>query len=698
MRTPKLAAPAAIAALVVVLLSPALALASLPIHHRLNVQLTPVSGAISVTDTITFPKDIVTSPSGDVGFVLNARLPLDDNTPKPRFTGMAPITKADPLGRNHYLVKMPKDRVLTLSYSGTIARSGADPDAGIVSTDAVALSGRSHWYPQFGNRNVTFELTVSAPKDWRTISQGGRIDAKVTDTTATVTWKSERPQDEIHLVGGPLTEYTLPGSQPVAQVFLRTQNQALADRYLTATSRYVALYERMIGPYPYPKFALVENAWETGYGMPSFTLLGPTVVRLPFIPDTAYPHEILHSWWGNGVFVDAEGGNWSEGLTVYMADHYLKEQDGKGAEYRRDAIINFQNFVAKGHDISLVNFTSRHDRASQAVGYGKGMMLFHMLRKQLGDDDFYAGLREFYLTKRFTHAGYDDIAAALKHTSGRNLRPIFQQWTRRLGAPSLTLSKVQGKLTDKGHQLSFVVRQTQGSTYVLYLPLQITVAGQDKPLIRTVKMSRAVQRFVIDLPAAPTHLAVDPNFDLFRTIAPSAQPPTLSRLFGKNPIYVLPAAAPAKTVAAYRRLAKEWGASDTQMVLDRDLKTLPTGRALWLLGWDNRFASQAGAALAAQAAQSGNITGMLLDDGLVLPEGSYSRDGHAIALSLTDGARDNAPLGWLAGAPEQLPRLGQKLPHYGKYGYVVFAGDTVNNVLKGGWSAGPSPLSVDIGH
>ena len=59
-----------------------------------------------------------------------------------------------------------------------------------------------------------------------------------------------------------------------------------------------------IGPYPYDKFALVENFWETGYGMPSFTLLGPEIIRFPFILHSSFPHEILHNWWGNSVFVD----------------------------------------------------------------------------------------------------------------------------------------------------------------------------------------------------------------------------------------------------------------------------------------------------------------------------------------------------------------------------------------------------------
>ena len=58
--------------------------------------------------------------------------------------------------------------------------------------------------------------------------------------------------------------------------------------------------------------------------MPSFTLLGAKVIRLPFIVSSSYPHEILHNWWGNGVFVDVQQGNWCEGLTAYLADHLLQ--------------------------------------------------------------------------------------------------------------------------------------------------------------------------------------------------------------------------------------------------------------------------------------------------------------------------------------------------------------------------------------
>ena len=203
-------------------------------------------------------------------------------------------------------------------------------------------------------------------------------------------------------------------------VFLRAPDDALARQYLEATTGYLALYSSLIGPYPYGKWAAVENFWETGYGMPSFTLLGPKVIRFPFILHSSYPHEILHSWWGNGVFADAASGNWSEGLTAYLADHLVKEQRGEGAEYRQTTLQKYADYVLAGRDLPLTDFRSRHGSVTEAVGYGKSLMLFHMLRLELGDETFVAGLREFWGRMRFATASFADVRRAFEQASGKD--------------------------------------------------------------------------------------------------------------------------------------------------------------------------------------------------------------------------------------------------------------------------------------
>jgi len=175
--------------------------------------------------------------------------------------------------------------------------------------------------------------------------------------------------------------------------------------------------------------------------MPSFTLLGPKVIRLPFILYSSYPHEILHNWWGNGVYPDYHSGNWSEGLTA-----------------------------------------SRHSPSSEAVGYGKALMLFHMLRLRLGDELFIAGLRKFYRDHRFERATFDDIRRSFETVSGEDLKDFFRQWTTRTGAPQLKLNDAGVTATPEGgYRLRTVIEQRQPEApYRLRVPLVVTLEGEKR--------------------------------------------------------------------------------------------------------------------------------------------------------------------------------------------------------------------------
>jgi aminopeptidase N len=135
------------------------------------------------------------------------------------------------------------------------------------------------------------------------------------------------------------------------------------------------------------------------------------VIRLPFILETSLGHEIAHCWWGNGVLVDYRQGNWSEGLTTYVADYLYKENSSaeEGREYRLHILRNFSTLVNEDNDFPLARFQSRYDPASQAIGYGKGAMVFHMIRKMVGDNAFWEALREIYREKRFQKVSWQDF-------------------------------------------------------------------------------------------------------------------------------------------------------------------------------------------------------------------------------------------------------------------------------------------------
>jgi len=550
---------------------------------------------------------------------------------------------------------------------------------GTLSSEGIYLAGSSLWYPWNQAHLVTFEMTLGLPPGWQAISQGRPVAGG---------WREDAPQDDIYLVAGRYRSYERTLGNTTAMVWLRQPDEALADRYLDATERYITLYDRLIGPYPYAKFALVESFWESGYGMPSFTLLGPTVIRLPFILHSSYPHEILHNWWGNSVYVDYASGNWAEGLTSYLADHLLKEQQGQGAAYRRDTLLSYANWVKGGNDTPLVRFRGRHGEASQAAGYGRMLMFMHMLRLRLGDRLFVEGLRRFYRENRFRIASFDDLQAAFEAVSGDRLKAEFRQWTQRTGAPALSLEKVSARKKDGKWQLTGVLRQTQQEApFQLRVPLYVQLEGVQEPALRWLEMKERKLEFALAFGRRPLQLRVDPLYDLFRRLGPDEIPSSLGALFGAQKLtLILPRKAPQAERAAWKALAESWRQRYPRIIVrwDDELQQLPGDSACWVLGAANRLAPR--------------VTGALVSQGVKLSPQTVTLEGRTLSLagnSLVLTGRAPLPVGLvLATSATAVTALARKLPHYGKYGYLLFQGDQAVNRVKGQWWAGASSLTA----
>ncbi|SVB97965.1 uncharacterized protein METZ01_LOCUS250819, partial [marine metagenome] len=346
-----------------------------PIHHHfLQIELEPSSRFARIEDTIQFkpPKENCESFT----FYLHADLKLNRHqVPAGWQMHISNHKSAEPQLVKIEITKSrsatcPEIFSMVLDYSGILYDPEADDPAG---SSGFFFSGASYFYPQSKGPSplVTFEMQVSLPGPWQAVSQGKRSGDHFSGARRIVSWKSSRPSEEIYLIGNQFHIYEAKHNGLSLYAFLLEEEDELADRYLQTVKGYIDFYSRLLGPYPYEKFALVENSRQTGYGMPSFTLMGSRIIRFPFILHSSYPHEILHNWWGNGVFPDLGQGNWSEGLTAYLADHLLLELKGKGAQYRFQEMMKFSNYVNKENDFPLSAFGYRDSMASQAIGYAK---------------------------------------------------------------------------------------------------------------------------------------------------------------------------------------------------------------------------------------------------------------------------------------------------------------------------------------
>jgi hypothetical protein len=654
--------------------------------YLLRVELAPERHAVEVEARVWLPESL---RAAGVEFELNGALAIAESSPALREVGGAESMKRYALGAQ------AAGGWLELRYAGAFDFGLSDQKEeytrgfretlGIVGPEGVFLSGSSRWVPTFDVEFVNFELEVESPAGWHVISQG---DGTSGDGDGHARWNSAGALEEIYLVGGPLQRWSDSAGAIETLVYLHADEESLAVKYLDATARYLEMYRGLLGPYPYGKFALVENFWETGYGMASFTLLGEQVIRFPFILHSSYPHEILHNWWGNSVFVDYEGGNWCEGLTAYMADHLIQEQRGEGALYRRSTLQKYRDYVKEGRDFPLREFRSRHSAATEAVGYGKSLMGFHMLRRELGDEAFAGGLSSFYRENRGRKASFDDLRVALEAESKADLRPFFESWLEREGAPQLALASLMIQESEGRFFVHGKIEQRQAQApFALEVPVVLALADGSR-LERVALEGRSTEfTFIGDSP--PSALAVDPEFDVFRLLDPRETPPSIGQIFGEPEILaVLPSAAGQEGCARYRLLVEGWVSAEhaLRIVLDNEIDSIPADRAAWVLGRDNRFAELFdGWRERARGIDPGGNP--LLDDGApTLP-------GHSQVVIARHPLDVEKAVGWIVlGSPAALPGLARKLPHYGKYSYLAFAGDEPTNVLKGQWATDDSPL------
>ncbi len=675
------------------------------VHHDLSVTILPSEHRLACQDRMTIR---LVGTNNKIGFLLNQSLtavrlmdhPDQMLQPRPIMEYAAdfqqPLDSAEARRLSYYVVSSATtDSILqlTVAYEGIIydplptnAREyarGFATTSGLIDTQGVYLAGSSGWIPTQKNSSFTFKLRTTLPLAWLSISQGQESERSRDGHHQINEWLSEQPMTEIYLVAGRyvVTEENHRGIR--IATYLYHDEPQLAQKYIQATRRYLDLYSGLIGAYPYPKFALVENFWPTGYGMPSFTLLGREVIRLPFIISTSYGHEILHNWWGNGVFVDYAMGNWCEGLTNYLADHYYKKLAGEDISYRRTMLQSYLDYVQEGRDFPLTQFSERNDPASQAIGYNKAAMLFHMLHNLLGAEKFFTALQTFWQHYRFRTASWSDLEAEFAQQAGKDLHWFFEQWLSRPGAPRVQLKQV--KVSPVGQQWKIAVTLLQDTpVYRLKIPIQFHTA---RDTMVTVTMSRKQQTFSFHFQERPGLVQVDPNFDIFRQLDRSEIPPALSQTLGaRQALVVLPGNADSASFAAYQQLAAQWNTS-AEVIIKTDYAIQPTdleGKAIWILGSNNQLAPRFLTTVSAEVTIEPERWHILKQE--------FPAAGHSLVVT---GRQPAAPeLSWTLihlTNSEDASIIGRKLPHYGKYGYLVFKGG--NNVLKGGWEVKNSSLS-----
>jgi len=510
-----------------------------------------------------------------------------------------------------------------------------------------------YWFARFDPSPTQYRLNLTAPLGQVAVASAALVEEQAGDTGYRAVFEGDFAAGPPALFAGPYQVAERQHGSVLLRTYFHEQASSLAPVYFDQAAIYLDDYVDRIGAYPHDHFFMVSANLPVGLGFPGLTYFSRRILPMPFMRTRSLAHEVLHNWWGNGVRPDYENGNWSEGLTTYMADYRLAEAEG--AAIARDMRFGWlRDFAAlpAERDMPVTAFTVRDHSAAQVVGYGKVASIFHMLRMELGENDFDTAIKSIWREHAGSTADWDDFARVFSSATDRDLTTFFDHWTKRRGAPALALTKV--KSTPEGDAWRVEVTIIQ-SAPIYRLTVPLVIETKNGPNEVSVQLDGRGARAEFEVDAKPHAVAVDPDYHLFRRLAPGEAPPILRDvMLDDSAVLVIAGNAPEVTGHAETLAAR---------LLDLATSEPPIAASIAKAG-DNPVVliglTDAVVELLANAGLSG------------LPE---TLEGRGSARAWAARRPNRAPILIVAADDtDALAAVLRPLPHYGGRSYVVFDG------------------------
>jgi hypothetical protein len=287
-----------------------------------------------------------------------------------------------------------------------------------------------------------FDVTVSAGKGVTVFTpvEGAAINGK--DESIATRFVAENLRDFSVVAGRNLrTEMTQVGDVSIRSIF-RPDHEVVGRNVLKIAAKALHIYESRFGSLPMKTVTIVDAPLVATLGSAEFAGMGviasafyvdfdsPTMRNMPDVIreqrasvedslEWTVAHVVAHQWWGAVVgndagrepILDESLSNWSA-LLYYRETHTEQQTENALEEQLRGVYKVYRTFGGDDMEASRASREYRNSFQYAAIVASKGALMFEALRKLLGDEKFFAALRDYYKANSLEVADLDDLRGA----------------------------------------------------------------------------------------------------------------------------------------------------------------------------------------------------------------------------------------------------------------------------------------------
>ena len=445
------------------------------------------------------------------------------------------------------LIGLPRFRRDTGTFRVRVVYSGKVTDGLIARRDSAKRwtyfgdnwpTRARYWIPSVDDPSdkATVTWTVRAPRGRTVVANGALVETRTLGSgrraRVLTRWRESKPIAPYLMViaAGPLVKFDLGqtacglaelGRCVPQSVYVFPEQRKVLPGAFARSGDIVRFFASKVAPFPYEKLAHLQSATRFG-GMENAGAIfySDDLFRKRGANDEGViAHETAHQWFGDAVTEREWPHLWlSEGFATYFAALWTQHAHGDSA-FRAD-MSRIRDRVLD--DTAVVRTRPVIDTITKDLlgllnrnSYEKGGFVLHMLRTDLGDTAFFAGLRDYYIRHKHGTALTSDLQSSLERVSGRSLGGFFEQWLHRPGFPELEITWSDSALTS----LSIVI--TQSGRYGLFeFPLRLSLVDPSGNA-RRVEVgvpAQLVTKIVLPVSGSVERIDADPDVQLLARI------------------------------------------------------------------------------------------------------------------------------------------------------------------------------------